>query len=227
MLKANNFLFKKQIHKRTGVFNIEGIRDVFDAILLFISYSFIAVFVQNAVLGRALGISRLVKIAQDDESGKVFCALLCVVQLLCALLYYFAIELLGDGFLYFDYIRPLIVIVCTSIVFLFMLIALAAILKPDVSSNVLGFLPAACFNTCIMGTLLISSVQGFNFAQILGFALGSGIGYSGVLFLMKLSEERIQNSAVPAALKGLPINLIFLAILSLVIYGINGNMLSF
>ncbi len=209
------------------MFYIDNIREVFDAIFIFISYSFIAVFTQNAVLGRALGISRLVKIAQDSENGKVFCTLLCVVQLICTPLSYFAFELFDESFLYLDYIRPLVLVVCVGITFLFLLIALAAVLQPETSSYVLGFLPAACFNSCILGTLLINSIQGFSFAQTMGFALGSGIGYSAVLFLLKLGEERIQNIAVPNALKGLPINLIYLAILSLVIYGINGNMLSF
>ncbi len=208
------------------MFYIDNVREVFDAILLFINYSFIAVFIQNAVLGRALGISRLVKIAQDSDSGKVFCILLCVVQLICVPLSYFALQLFDETFLYIDYIRPLILVVCIGITFLFLLIALAAVLKPEHSSYVLSFLPAACFNSCILGTLLVGSIQGFGFAQTMGFALGSGIGYSAVLFLLKLGEERIQNIAVPNALKGLPINLIYLAILSLVIYGLNGNMLS-
>ncbi len=209
------------------LFTINAAIEVLDAILLFIYYAFIAITLQNAVLGRAFGVSRLVKIAQDDISGKIFCALLCTVQLITASLSYFALEFLPTNFIYLDYIRPLILVLCTGITFLFLLVACAAAFSPETSNKITEFLPAACFNSCILGTLLITSIQSFNFPQTIGFALGSGIGYSLVLLLLKQGEQRIQNSAVPIALRGLPINLIYLAILSLVIYGFSGNILSF
>ncbi len=190
-------------------------------------YAFIALFIQNAVLGRAFGVSRLVKIAQDNTDAGIFCALLCAVQIISAPLSYFAFNLLPQNFEYIEYVRPLVLIICIIITFVFLLVICAAALKPEISNRVIYFLPMACFNSCILGTLLISAIQSFTFAQTLGFGIGSGLGYSLVLLWLKQGEKRIQNDAVPVVLRGLPINLIYLAILTLVVYGLTGNVLAF
>lgn len=49
-------------------------KDVFEALVLFTNYAILAVFAQNAVFTRGLGVSRLVQLVGDSQvSSKLFC----------------------------------------------------------------------------------------------------------------------------------------------------------
>ena len=84
-------------------------------------------------------------------------------------------------------------------------------------------LPAATFNTCVLGTLLICSAQSFTLAQSIGFALGSGAGYFISVLLVTEGMRKMNRRAVPAAFRGLPILLIYIGILALAVYGFTGH----
>ena len=125
--------------------------EVLQALASFFVYAVVAVFAQNAVFTRA-------------------------VQLISAPLGYFASGWISQ-LPYRDYIRPLVFLGCAAVAFFVVLLFSVVIFRVDGARRAVAVLPMATFNTCLLGTLLISSVQNFNFAQTLGFALGSGIGY--------------------------------------------------
>ena len=59
--------------------------DVMQAVGVFFSYAVLAVFAQNAVFTRGLGVSRLVQLVGDERtSSGWFALLLCVTQVLVA-----------------------------------------------------------------------------------------------------------------------------------------------
>ena len=60
-------------------------KDVFEALVLFTNYAILAVFAQNAVFTRGLGVSRLVQLVGDSQvSSKLFVLMLCITQVLVA-----------------------------------------------------------------------------------------------------------------------------------------------
>ena len=60
-------------------------RDVVNAWVVFFGYAVLAVFAQNAIFTRALGVSRLVQLVGDDRtSGWLFGLQLCITQVLVA-----------------------------------------------------------------------------------------------------------------------------------------------
>ena len=66
-------------------------KEVLQALASFFAYAVMAVFAQNAVFTRALGVSRVVKLVDDGTVDTVmFGSLLCAVQLISAPLGYFA-----------------------------------------------------------------------------------------------------------------------------------------
>ena len=81
--------------------------EVLKALSVFFAYAVMAVFAQNAVFTRALGVSRLVKLVDDTTVDSLtFGALLCAVQLISAPLGYF-VNLWLAQYPYRMYIRPL------------------------------------------------------------------------------------------------------------------------
>lgn len=202
-------------------------KEVLQALASFFAYAVMAVFAQNAVFTRALGVSRVVKLVDDGTVDTVmFGSLLCAVQLISAPLGYFA-----NGWIaqlpYRDYIRPLVFLACAAVAFFVVLLFSVIIFRVDGARRAVAVLPMATFNTCLLGTLLISSVQNFNFAQTLGFALGSGVGYVLAVVVVMGGEKRLESEKIPAMFRGLPIALLYIGILALAIYGFTGHMAAF
>ena len=95
-------------------------------------------------------------------------------------------------------------------------------------------LPLASFNTALFGVLYVTQNYFFDFdlslssivANILLYALGSGIGYILALLLLLSTKKRLELSPVPKSFQGIPILLLFIGLVSLAIYGLLGYSLA-
>ena len=125
---------------------------VFQSISSFFVCAVLAVFAQNAIFSRSLGVSRLIKIVDDTANTVLFGCLICMVQVIAAPLGYLANNLLA-GLALRNALRPLVLVV--------------------------------------------------NEAQ-----------------------RKLRGREVPASFRGLPINLIYIGILAMAIYGFTGHMVA-
>ena len=193
----------------------------------FMLYATIAVFVQNAVFTRGFGVSRLTKLVGDSAVDTItFCALLCLINTLSAPLSYGVNQFLEQPQFWFrDYVRPLAFVVCTLVAFLAVLV-LVAIIRPVNQRDLMAVLPMVTLNSAVLGPLLITASQNYNFLQTVGFALGSGIGYTFAVLIVTEGERKMTGRTVPSTFRGLPIKLIYIGILSLAIYGLTGHMVA-
>lgn len=201
--------------------------DVATNLAEFIFFVITAMFVQNSVFARGFGVSRLVKLVGDSTvDSMIFCALLCLVQVISAPLGFFANTFLDQPqFWYRDYIRPLCLSVCTIIAFIVVLLILS-ILPIRQKKEIIAVLPMASFSCAILGPMLISATQNYTFNQTMGFALGSGLGYSFAVLIVTEGQRKLLSRKVPSTLRGLPINLLYIGILALAIYGLTGHRLA-
>ena len=198
---------------------------VIENLSVFFTYAMVAIFAQNAVFTRGFGVSRLTKLVGDSTvDSMMFCALLCLIQVLSAPMSYFVENvLLGRPEVWYrDYIRPLCFIVCALIAFGVVVVVLALI-RPANQRDFLAVLPMATLNTAVLGPLLITATQNFSFVQTMGFALGSGLGYTFAVVIVTEGQRKMNSRNVPSTFRGLPINLIYIGILALAIYGLTGN----
>lgn len=194
----------------------------------FTLYAIAAVFTQNAVFARALGVSRLVKLVDDENVDSLtFCVLLCFVQLLSAGLAFVVNRLWLGQFYLRTYVRALVLVGCTAVGFAVVLLVVVTWFSAARAKRIAAVLPMASFNCCVLGTLLISTTQSYTLLQTLGFALGSGIGYAGAVYLVTEGKRRLENADVPATFRGLPVTLLYVSILALAIYGFTGHTLSY
>ena len=197
-------------------------REVLDAIGIFFSYAVLAVFAQNAIFTRGLGVSRLVQLVGDDRtSSGWFALMLCVTQTLVAPLAFFA----GGGIAPLEnraQLRPLVYLGCIALVCLFEYLVLRLVKGPR-SGLLIRILPLAALNSCVLGTVLVERTQSFTLGQSLGFGLGSGLGYLLAVMLVTEAKNRLRSRAIPAAFRGLPITLVYIGVLALAIYGFTGH----
>ena len=196
--------------------------DVMQAVGVFFSYAVLAVFAQNAVFTRGLGVSRLVQLVGDERtSSGWFALLLCVTQVLVAPLVYFAgsfIAPLPNR----AQLRPVMYLTCIAAVCLFELLVLKLAKGPR-SGQLIRILPVAAVNSGVLGTVLVERTQSFTLEQSLGFGLGSGLGYLLAVMLVTEADRRLRSEAIPEAFRGLPITLIYIGVLALAIYGFTGH----
>lgn len=200
--------------------------EVVVALAQFFLYAVMAVFAQNAVFTRALGVSRLVKIVGDDTDSWTFGLLLCCIQVIAAPLGYLANRLMVDSPLR-TYLRPLLMMVCASVAFFIVLGAIVLTRKTELLRELVGTLPMATFNTCVLGTMLVSATQHFSFGQTMGFALGSGVGYVLAIQVVLEGQRKLDTERIPAIFRGLPVALLYIGILALAIYGFTGHTVTF
>ena len=196
-----------------------------DNILTFFLYAIIAIFAQNAIFSKALGVSRLIVLSSDSEKNIfAFGGILAVVQLLTSIMGYFVNSLAGKylGESRF-YLRPTILVVVNVIVFFIIFIASIYLLHEDVLNAVIDMLPMATFNCCILGTVFVVTGENYNLLQTIAFSIGSSVGYVLAVILVSEGNRILDNDKIPTVFRGLPTTLIYISVLALMIYGFTGE----
>ena len=196
--------------------------DVLHLVGVFFNYAVLAIFAQNAVFTRSLGVSRLVQLVGDERTSSWwFTLMLCITQVLVAPLVYFAgsfIAPLPNR----AQLRPVMYLTCIAAVCLFELLVLKLAKGPR-SGQLIRILPIAAVNSGVLGTVLVERTQSFTLEQSLGFGLGSGLGYLLAVMLVTEAQNRLRSRAIPEAFRGLPVTLIYIGVLALAIYGFTGH----
>ena len=193
-----------------------------ETLTIFFGYALLAVFAQNAIFTRALGVSRLVQLVGDERTNSLLFGLLqCVTQLLLAPVAWYAggaAASLGVG----PSARPLVYLGCIAAVSAVEMAFLHMVRLPW-QRQLLRILPLAALNSCVLGTLLLGRTQSFTLTQSVGFGLGSGVGYLLAVLLVTEAQNRLRSQAIPAAFRGMPITLVYIGVLALAIYGFTGH----
>ena len=196
---------------------------VLSAVGTFFIYAILAIFAQNTVLARGMGVSRLVQLVGDDDTSTLqFGLLLSVICVLNAPVGW-AAGILLQKMPQPSMVRPLVFVLCSLLVCLLLWVLLEHAKDLPGREALQQMLPNAGFNTCVVGMLLVTTVQHFTFAQTLGYGLGSGLGYLAAVLMVAEARRRLRASSVPAPFRGLPIVMIYVGILALAIYGFTGH----
>ena len=196
--------------------------EVLHLVGVFFSYAVLAIFAQNAIFTRGLGVSRLVQLVGDKRTSSWWFALmLCITQVLVAPLAFYACRLLAP-LPNRAQLRPVVHLACIAVVCLFELVVLKLAKGPR-SGQLIRILPIAAVNSGVLGTVLVERIQSFTLEQSIGFGLGSGLGYLLAVMLVTEAQNRLRSRAIPEAFRGLPITLIYIGVLALAIYGFTGH----
>ena len=196
--------------------------EVLHLVGVFFSYAVLAIFAQNAIFTRGLGVSRLVQLVGDKRTSSWWFALmLCITQVLVAPLAFYAGRLLAP-LPNRAQLRPVVYLACIAVVCLFELVVLK-LAKGLRSGQLIHILPIAAVNSGVLGTVLVERTQSFTLEQSIGFGLGSGLGYLLAVMLVTEAQNRLRSRAIPEAFRGLPITLIYIGVLALAIYGFTGH----
>ena len=195
-------------------------------LFIFFASAVTAMAVENPVFARALGIGRETLFMKSHRSGILLGGTLTwmvsISSLLVAIVNFFM-----AGSTNAASTRPIAYLVGVAAVYL--LTAKALILKLPARQEWLDeigqLLPLATFNSALFGAFYIAVSQNFTFFGTIGYAIGTGAGYTAALLVIYFARKRLAISPVPRSFRGMPILLVYMGLVSLAIYGLIGRVL--
>lgn len=179
---------------------------------------------ENAVFARALGLNQWVNRREDPleilKYGGLF-TWVCLFSTIGSLVVIWAVAPVPFA----RYLRAPGFLLVTILVYL-ATYYLAKKYLPQHFENIKEMLPIVTFNTAMFSVFYIvyNRLQGsaFGAGRGIAYALGTGAGYTFALLVIFYAKKRLHMSPIPKSLRGAPILLIYLGLLSLAIYGMLG-----
>lgn len=179
-----------------------------------ISLFIVSILTENIVLTKFLGICPFIGTSNKEKNAVMMGIAVTSVVTLSSLITYL---------LYYYVLVPTDTIYLKTIVFILVIASLVQITEIIVRSKfkklheALGiYLPLITTNCAVLGTVLLNINNGFTLLEALVFSLGSGIGFTLVIYIFSTIRERLETSNVPKPFKGTPIALITAAIMALI-----------
>lgn len=181
---------------------------------------FSAIFVENFVLSKFLGICPFLGVSKKTETALGMSGAVIFVMTISSAFTWLVKEFL---------LKPLNAEYLSTIAFVFVIASLVQfveiVLKKILPSlyKALGiYLPLITTNCAVLGVTLLNSQRHNGFLTSIIYALGAGFGFTLALIIFSGVRERIENSDIPEGFKGLPITLIAASLVSVAFMGFQG-----
>ncbi len=191
-----------------------------ETFLNMISAALIAIFAQNSIFERALGVNVLLYASRKKEHMFGFAAAITYTTTVASAIIWIFDMLLGQNESY-RIIMPLLYILVTAVVYIGTLVLIWA-LFPKVFRSLKKYVHLSVFNCSVIGALFLNSQQGGDLLAYIGYGLGTGIGFLMAAYLLYTAAGRLNSPLVPAAFRGYPGMLVYVGILSLAFYAFTG-----
>ena len=185
-------------------------------ILIMISGALINNVVLNQFLGICsfLGVSKQMKASASLGGAVIF--VMTIASAVANLLYTFVLDPLG-----LDYMK--------TIVFILVIAALVQIVEmflkktsPSVYKALGIFLPLITTNCAVLGVALTNVQNGYNFIESVLAGFGTALGFTLAIVLLAGIRSRINESDLPAPLRGARMVLISATLMSIAFMGFSG-----
>ena len=174
------------------------------------------VLVNNYVLQRFLGICPFLGVSKKFQQASGM-GIAVTFVMLCATAVTWPIQtyILGEKLAYLQ-----------TIVFILVIAALVQFVElvlkrfiPALHRSLGVYLPLITTNCAVLGVTINNITDGYNFLESMVSSLGVGLGCLLAMVLFAGVRSKIDNSAPPKCLQGLPVTLMAASIVSLSFYG--------
>lgn len=171
-----------------------------------------ALTTESMLFSRGIGFSRVLKAARKGWAIGLYAGLICIFSLLSAL---FSPMVAGwlPAFWF-----PLSVAVLAAAWYLAACLILAFAV-PKVYRKISEYLPSAAINSVVLSIPFLGGMAQWSVGECIGFALGTGISFWIVGWLLVEMMPRLTHISVPRAFRGTPAVFLYLAILALAVLG--------
>ena len=174
------------------------------------------VLVNNYVLQKFLGICPFLGVSKKFQQASGM-GMAVIFVMLCATAVTWPIQtyILGEKL---AYLQTIVFILVIAALVQFVELALKKFI-PALHQSLGVYLPLITTNCAVLGVTINNITDGYNFLESMVSSLGVGLGFWLAMILFAGVRSRIDNSAPPKCLQGLPVTLIAASIVSLSFYG--------
>jgi electron transport complex protein RnfA len=179
-----------------------------------------AVFVNNFVLARFLGICPFLGVSKKVETalgmGMAVIFVMTIASVVTWFIQYFVLIPFG-----IEYLQTIaFILVIASLVQLVEMIIQKT--SPVLYQSLGIFLPLITTNCAVLGVTVLSIQKTYSFMESVIFALGAGLGFTLAMVLFAGLRERLDLCPVPESFRGTAVALITAGLLSLAFMGFAG-----
>ena len=179
-----------------------------------------AVFVNNYVLSRFLGICPFLGVSKKlNQATGMSLAVIFVMLIATAVTWPIQTYLLNPNNL--SYLQTIVfILVIASLVQLVEIILKKYI--PSLHKSLGVYLPLITTNCAVLGVTILNIDEGYTFAESMVNSLGSGLGFFLAMVMFSGVRSKLEGADIPKAFQGLPITLVAASITSLSFLGFSG-----
>ena len=176
--------------------------------------------ISNVVLNQFLGICSFLGVSKQMKAsaslGGAVIFVITIASAVASLLYDYVLKPLGLDFM-------------KTIIFILVIAALVQIVEmflkkksPAVYQALGIYLPLITTNCAVLGVALNNVQDGYNFIECVASGFGTALGYTIAIILLAGIRSRINETDLPAPLRGAPIVMIAAALMSIAFMGFGG-----
>lgn len=186
---------------------------------VYLSILLTGILTENFVLAKFLGICPFLGVSKKLNTAAGMSAAVIFVMVLSTIVTY-PINLLLMRY-DLEYLQTIVFILVIAALVQLVEIVLKRFMKS--LYNALGiYLPLITTNCAVLGVVLLSVQNEYNFGQSVVNALGAGLGFMLAMVLFAGVRERLESCDIPKFLRGLPITLVSASLVSLSFLGFAG-----
>lgn len=170
------------------------------------------ILVNNYVLQNYMGVCAFVGGSKDRNKALALGIWITVLMVVAA-----ALAWVLDSFV----LAPLGLTYLRTLIYVALILALVYIIKAvaaKMGKPMGGYFPMLVLNTAVLGVVLDNITAGYGFIESVLAALGVGLGFLLGMQVYGALCDKIEDSYVPKAFKGLPVRVLALAIISMVVF---------
>lgn len=179
-----------------------------------------AVFVNNFVLARFLGICPFLGVSKKVETA---------IGMGMAVIFVMAVASIVTWFIQYFILIPFGIEYLQTIAFILVIASLVQLVEmiiqktsPVLYQSLGIFLPLITTNCAVLGVAVLSIQKSYSFLEAVVFALGAGLGFTLAMVLFAGLRERVDLCPVPNSFRGTAIALVTAGLLSLAFMGFAG-----
>lgn len=181
---------------------------------------FAAIFTNNMIFSYFLGMCSFISVSNEIPTSLGLGQAVTFVLTCTAILNYFIYHYILVRF-NLEYLR-FIVFIITIAAFVQLIEMIVERYFPNLYYTLGIFLPLITVNCVIFAVSLFMIIRDYTFLQSVGYAVGSGLGWTLAIVAMAGAKQRIKNNKLPKGLEGPGITLIITGLMALAFVGFSG-----
>ena len=179
-----------------------------------------AIFVNNIVLAKFLGICPFIGVSNKVETAVGMTGAVTFVMVLATLVTYL---------IQVYVLKPFGIVFMQTITFILIIAALVQLVEiilkkvsPSLFQALGIFLPLITTNCAVLGVAILTVQTDYNLLEGVVFAAASAVGFGLALIIFSSIREQLDLADIPKAMKGVPIAFIVASLLAMAFMGFAG-----